>query len=270
MEATDRPLFPLPPLPRKYFLTMNRYSRSSKKKHEDEDDDDEQTPSSPPLSIAEQQLLVLVPLGRPPRTEEEKHEVFVHLIRLKENRRTNKECAETLGISERTVVNYLSDPYYGELVQMLQQDAKQRGHLLISDVIDEAVGKLYGLMHSAKSEFVQYKSAEYLLKMAGYEVPQEQRERDNQADVIEFLSKLGTQGKKPQVQVNVQINNQPSSSQTAQNATENVIEASIDESMTIHPSLLTQGHEHAENEELAQYLRPMLPGGKIPKEDEDA
>ena len=247
---------------------MNRYSRSSKKKHEEEDDD-EQASLTPPLSIAEQQLLALVPLGRPPRTDEEKHEVFIHLIRLKENRRTNKECAEVLGISERTVVNYLADPYYGELVQTLQQDAKQRGHLLISDVIDEAVGKLYGLMHSAKSEFVQYKSAEYLLKMAGYEVPQEQRERDNQADVIEFLSKLGTQGKKPQVQVNVQINNQPSSSNMAQNATETVVEASLDKSMTVHPPLLTQSHEHAENAELAQYLRPMLPGGKIPKVEEE-
>jgi hypothetical protein len=214
----------------------NRYARQPHPRSDDDDEEDLPVPSVQPL-IAERHLVSLKPLGRPYKSDEEKLEVFTQLVRLKENRKTNKECADLLSVSERTIVNYLADPFYTDVQTTLIAEAKVRGHLQISDVIDAAVNKLYGLMDTARSEFVQYKSAEYLLKMAGYENMVEERARDNQADVIEFLSKL-QQGKHPKVQVNVQIN-QSSSGETFVDA---------------NPSLA---------DELAQYQVPMLPGGKL-------
>lgn len=256
--------------------TMDRYSRKPKpkKKYRDDYNDDDQQDDAgdadehAPLQIAERHLVDLRSLGRPYRTDEEKQEVFIHLIRLKENRKTTAECADLLGLSPRTVANYIADPYYTELQMTLQQDAKQRGHLLISDVIDDAIYKLYGLMGSAKSEFVQYKSAEYLLKMAGYEIPQEARERDNQAEVIEFLAKLDA--RKPRVQVNVQIHgNGATTTETNIHGAENVVEASVIDATTDSTHYLPQNASSVPDDELAQYMRPMLPGGKMPKDEEE-
>jgi hypothetical protein len=252
---------------------MNRYARKPKKRRDEEDDEEQGQQDLVGVSvvpaIASQHLVNIKPLGRPYKTDEEKHEVFLQLIRLKENRKTNKECAETLGVSERSITNYLADPYYGELVQNIQQDAKERGHLLISDVIDDAIQKLYGLMQTAKSEFVQYKSAEYILKVAGYEIPREQMERDNQADVIAFLSKLDER-QKPRVQVNVQINQQTPDANIAINASESENRASMVESVPTNAFLPEKASSVSLNPELARYMRPMLPGGKLPSDDEDS
>lgn len=216
----------------------NRYARQPH--HHDDDDDEELTLTQPVPTIASRHVTSHTSLGRPYKSDDEKLDQYTHLVRLKENRKTNKECADELGVSERTIANYLSDPYYEDVKTTLIAEAKARGHLQIADVIDDAVNKLHSLMHTARSEFVQYKSAEYLLKLAGYENMQEERERDNQADVIEFLSKL-QKGKQPTTQINIQVNQ----------TTPTVVDA----------LLLPQ---YVEEEEAFDYSRPMLPGGKIP------
>jgi hypothetical protein len=222
----------------------NRYARAP---HQHDDDDEEElTLTQPVPTIASRHLTAHTSLGRPYKTDEEKLEQYTHLVRLKENRKTNQECADELGVSTRSIVNYLSDPYYEDVKTTLIAEAKARGHLQIADVIDDAVNKLHTLMQTARSEFVQYKSAEYLLKMAGYENMQEERERDNQADVIEFLSKL--QGTKSKVQINVQVN------QAGATASETIVDA-----VPFVPVL---------PDELTQYQMPMLPGGKLPTRED--
>ena len=229
---------------------MNRYARPAKKKgysSQDDDDEEEQSSSITPdvAPIGSHHLMSITPLGRPPKGEEEKRTVFLDLLRLKENRKTNKECADTLGVSERTIANYLIDPLYQELYQTVIADATQQGRLLISDVIPEAVNKLYGLMQTARSEFVQYKSAEYLLKISGFEQEQQVAERDNQSEVIAFLNKLKDRPSK--VQVNVHV--------TQDRSGEQVVDADV---------IDAPAFPVASEDDLAQYSVPMLPGGKIP------
>jgi hypothetical protein len=234
----------------------NRYARPPKN-----DDDDEEI-SEQPLLIAQRHLVNMQPLGRAYITEDEKLAVYSMLARLKENRKTNAECADILSVSPRTITNYLADPYYGEVEQMLIHEAKRRGHLQISDVIDDAINKLNTLMTTARSEFVQYKSAEYLLKISGYENEVAERERDNQADVIKFLSDL-EKSKKNRVQVNIQVNqSQP---------IETTVDAQVDATalQLSAPLILNSREIEDEDDELAQYLRPMLPGGKLPKVEEE-
>jgi hypothetical protein len=222
----------------------NRYARAP---HQHDDDDEEElTLTQPVPTIASRHLTAHTSLGRPYKTDEEKLEQYTHLVSLKENRKTNQECADELGVSTRTIVNYLSDPYYEDVKTTLIAEAKARGHLQIADVIDDAVNKLHTLMSTARSEFVQYKSAEYLLKMAGYENMVEERERDNQADVIEFLAEL--QKRQSNMQINVQVN------QAGATASETIVDA-----VPFVPVL---------PDELAQYQVPMLPGGKLPARED--
>lgn len=222
----------------------NRYARQPHP--HDDDDEEELTLTQPVPTIASRHLSTHTSLGRPYKTDDEKREQYTHLVRLKENRKTNQECADELGVSTRSIVNYLADPFYEDVKTTLITEAKSRGHLQIADVIDDAVNKLHTLMSTARSEFVQYKSAEYLLKLAGYENMVEERERDNQADVIEFLSKL--QGKQSKVQINVQVN------QAGVTASETIVDA-----VPFVPVL---------PDELVQYQTPMLPGGKLPARED--
>jgi hypothetical protein len=229
---------------------VNRYARPAKKGYSPRDDDDEEEQSSSitpdVVPIGSHHLMSITPLGRPPRGEEEKRAVFLDLLRLKENRKTNRECADTLGVSERTVANYLIDPLYQELYQTIIADATQQGRLLISDVIPAAINKHYTLMMTARSEFVQYKCAEYLLKISGFEQEQQVVERDNQGEVIAFLNKLKDRPSK--VQVNVTVNQQGQSGGQV-----------IDADVVDVPAFPV-----ASEDDLSQYSVPMLPGGKIP------
>jgi hypothetical protein len=238
----------------------NRYARPPKS--HDEDNDFEEALNESPERIAERHLVAMPTLGRPYETDEEKADVYALLARLKENRKTNQECADILCVSKRTVANYLIDPYYAEVEASLIHEAKRRGHLQISDVIDDSVNKLYSLMNTARSEFVQYKSAEYLLKISGYENEVQERERDNQADVIKFLSGLDRRKGVP-VQVNVTVNQSPSSEPSESPHIDSTL-VSSSSSILGERSIMEVG----EDEELAQYLRPMLPGGKLPKDEE--
>lgn len=187
------------------------------------------------------------PLGRSPRDEEEKRQVYEDLVRLKERRLTNRECGVALGYSERTIANYLTDPYYQEVQNDLIGQAKQRGHMLISEVIGPAIEKLYELMNTANSPFVQYKAAEKLLDVAGYNMPREEQRADSRAGLSSFLEELQRR-RGNSVQVNVQVNTHPSSG-----SSESVVEA-----------LPVQAESLTIPAELERYYLPVQPGGKLP------
>jgi hypothetical protein len=78
-----------------------------------------------------------------PHTEEEKRATYLALARLRAQRKTREECAEALGVSVRSVARYLADPLYEEVRSDIMAESKQRGHLLISEMIDDALEKLY-------------------------------------------------------------------------------------------------------------------------------
>src|SRR5467141_156875 len=70
----------------------------------------------------------------PPKTEEEKTVFFANLIRLREEGLTIEKCAIEMGVCERSIRNYLAEPLYKELQEQMIADAKNMGHLMISEV----------------------------------------------------------------------------------------------------------------------------------------
>ena len=183
----------------------------------------------------------VVSLGRPPKDDQDKRVVFEQLIRLKEQRYTHSQCAEMLKCSERTIANYIADPLYKEVQGELVADAKQRGHLRIAEIIDEAVDTLYTMMKSGKSEFVRYKAAEKLLDVAGFNLPREEAHLDSREGLSRFLAEV--EARRSQTTVNIQI----VSTQEGQ-----VVDADEAPATRSVPP------------ELAPYYQQVLPGGKLP------
>ncbi len=185
-----------------------------------------------------------------PRTEEEKRATYLALARLKAQRFTREECAAALGVSVSSVARYLADPLYEEVRNDLIAESKSRGHLLISETTYDAIETLYTLMHTAKSEFVQYKAAEKLLDIAGYNVPREEQQRDNREGLqrfMEILRERNARQQQPQVTVNI---HQPHSAEAAADNQETMIEATTS----------------APDPALPPYSSQVLPGGKLPND----
>lgn len=153
--------------------------------------DDESAPSGiSRLTETINSRMLTIPQG-PPRTEEDKQNFFLNLVRLREQRFTIDECAEKMGVSPSSIKNYMSEPLYKETQEIIIAESKQIGHQLISEVIPQAIGKMVELMHDTKvSPFVQFKAAETLLTFAGYSEPRETAQSDSRADVAKFLREV--------------------------------------------------------------------------------
>ncbi len=145
--------------------------RGPRRSHDDDDTCSPREQAREVVSLAKSVNEHLVILQGSPHTEEEKRATYLALARLKAQRKTREECALALGVSVRSVARYFADPLYEEVRNDLIAESKSRGHLLISETIYDAIETLFRLMHTAKSEFVQYKAAEKLLDIAGYNVP---------------------------------------------------------------------------------------------------
>ncbi len=202
-------------------------------------------------------------LGRPPQSDEEKRQVLQTLVYLKAARKTHQECASALDVSERTISTYLADPLYKELQDDLQAVAKQQGHVTIAVMIEDALDKMFELMHSAKSEFVSYKAAEKLLDVAGYNLPREEQHRDNQRDLDEFMGKLAAMKGANQTQVNVTIT-------TEKRGEESQVEVIEGETVTQQDQIPTEVAadpalpQRSIPPELARYYETVQPGGRLP------
>src|SRR2546430_5098127 len=104
---------------------------------------------------------------------------------------TTREIAEKLGVSERTVANYMAEPIFRETQDMMISESKQMGHVLISELIADAVDVLYELMSDRKvSPFVRYKAATELLDKAGYGIERDEVKTDSRTGVAEFLREV--------------------------------------------------------------------------------
>jgi hypothetical protein len=234
-------------------------SRAKKKPAEDEERED--VPEYTSLNeIVSTRLLPAV--SGPPRSEEEKRNFFTNLVRLKSQRMTHAQCAELLAVSERSIATYINDPLYKEIQADLITDAKDRGHVLISEVIDDAIGTIYSLMQVSKSDFVRFKAAEKILTVAGYDIPRDEVQSDSREGVIKFLEKVAAR-QNQQPQVNISITTDPPNHHASQ-----IIDAEVVEHHDTTSNMsLTRGPGARGDSlpaELQQYYEPVLPGGKLP------
>jgi len=185
--------------------------------------------------------MIPIPKG-PPRDEESKQQFFVNLVRLREERFTIPECALELGVSERTISSYMQEPLYKETQEMMVSEAKQVGHLLISEVIPMAVEGLVELASNASiSPFVRYKCYAELLNYAGFNEPKESAHIDSRTEVTHFLKEV--EQKRRNTTVNIQ------------NLNINSGEEKKGEESTVVESVPP---------ELAAYSIPVEAGGKLP------
>lgn len=180
-----------------------------------------------------------------PRTEEDKQIFLVNLVRLREQRLTKAECAERLGVSERTIANYMAEPAYREAQELLISEAKQSGHVILSELISEAIGTLYELMSDkAVSPFVRYKAATELLDKAGYNIPRDEQQADSRAGVAEFLKQVEEKKKQQNIYIqNLNINGEQKEGGSA------LVVDSIPEDTPVH---------------LLPYYSIVKPGGGLP------
>jgi transcriptional regulator with XRE-family HTH domain len=163
------------------------------------------TPSELPVKSVLNQLIDsrLMPLPQGvPQTEEAKQIFIINLVRLREQRLTKPECAAKLGVSESTISRYINEPAFRETQETMIGDAKEMGHVLISELIADAVGVLYELMSDQQvSPFVRYKAATELLDKAGYGEPRDEAQADSRAGVVEFLKDVEEKKKQQNIYI---------------------------------------------------------------------
>lgn len=229
------------------------------KAHYDDEDDDSTPLDQKPIKTLSTLIMSRVDLsgaqGAAYNDEDKKRAVITQLVRLKEERKTDRECASLLSISESCVYNYKVDPMYREIQSDLITDAKERGHVRIAEVIDDAVDVLYALMtREAKSDFVRMKSAEALLTFAGFAIPRDQQQSDSKAELNRFMAEIDARQNKSQVNVTVYNTSQqgehPAGSVIVESDGVRVPEGSI---MNDIP------------DDLRKYYQPLLDGGKLPE-----
>ena len=238
-----------------------------KKRYRDEDDDgdneiDEEIEDrkkkmrKPRVSLSSKLLATVEPFppGFLPRSDDEKREVYLRIIRLRSIGKTYQQCADTLGLAEKTIRNYTKEPLYEELETALQADARQQGYHLISEMILDSYETLYELMRYSASDFVRYKAAAEILMHGGFGVPRDEAQTNNREEATKFLDEVRKREKQPGIAVNVQINmEQPQGGMP----TNSVVEGS---------TALALG-EHVQDplvQESVPAYAPVLPGGKIP------
>jgi predicted transcriptional regulator len=187
-----------------------------------------------------------IPKG-PPKSEEDKIVFFANLVRLREEGLTIDRCALELGVSKASISNYMAEPLYKETQEQMISEAKQTGHLLISEVVPMAVEGLVDLANdNLVSPFVRFKCFETLLTFAGFSEPRETAKADSRTEVAKFLRDVDE--KKRQNVYN--INNV------------NIVQAEGKEDGGIVESVpaLPEGVP----QEMARYYEFVEPGGKLP------
>lgn len=210
-------------------------------------------------------------LGRPPRSEEEKRQCFQQLALLRSARYTYEQCAEQLGVAKSTISLWLSDPLYKETCETIQQNSRYQGFVSVGTVVQDAIATMYSLMQTDPSGFVRYKSAEYLLKIAGMEIPPQQAVVDDKSAVNTFLDQVRARAlDESRMQVNVNINvTQP---EGERDILEPVVDALPSQEITVGTtkiSSLLPGDDYRtllgqQQSMLSEYSEPLLPGGKLP------
>lgn len=207
------------------------------------------------------------PLGRLPRNEDEKRLVFRELALLKSARMTHEECAAKLGASRSTIAEWLNDPLYREIQQDLTQSARSAGFVSAGELVQDALATIYHLMQHDPSGFVRYKSAEYLLKIAGMELPPSESQSDDSREIAHLLETIrlragNQQVAAPQINVDIRVSGESREAQ--------VVDADPQEmgsgflSPTERARLIAQ-----QQAMLDEYDVPMLPGGKIPTPEQE-
>jgi hypothetical protein len=187
-----------------------------------------------------------IPKG-PPKSEEDKIVFFANLVRLREEGLTIEKCALELDVSPSSIKNYMAEPLYKETQEQMIAEAKQTGHLLISEVVPMAVEGLVDLANdNLVSPFVRFKCFETLLTFAGFGEPREEAKADSRADVAKFLKDVDD--KKKQNVYNINNVNIVQS--------EGKEDGSIVESIPALPEGIPP--------EMARFYEPVEPGGKLP------
>lgn len=225
---------------------MARHYSESRKKAKSNSGNQNPIPENSNLSHVIAGKLLPIAAG-PPRTEEDKHDFFVNLVRLHCGQRlTAVECANRMGVSERSIRSYMAEPLYKEIQEQLIADSKQSGHLMISEVIPSSIDGLFSIAQDTNvSPFVRYKCYAELLNYAGYNEPQEESRTDSRSTVSQFMKEVEAKRQQQQPVYNIQ-------------------------NLNITPDLTDKGKvvdSIPENipPELHQYYSQVLPGGKLPE-----
>ncbi len=209
-------------------------------------------------------------LGRPPKSETEKRECFRTLAMLQNARLTYDECAAKMGVSRSTIHNWLVDPLYQTVQYELAQETRAAGFVSVGALVQDAIATLAQLMRDAKSEFVRYKAAEQVTKLAGMEEPQQLQLADDSREVASILEAIRLRHSQG---VQVTVNVASASTSPAPEPSATVVESNLALPMATEEeasenslfSLIEQQQLLEQQRQMAEeYNQPMMPGGRLP------
>lgn len=257
-------------------------ARKKRQRFPDDDDDEQQQeerrPRKPRVSLANKLLATVEPFppGFLPRTDEERREVYLRIIRLRSIGKTYQQVADTLGLAEKTIRNYSKEPMYQELEGVLEADARQQGYHLISEMIFDSYETLYELMRYSSSDFVRYKCAAEILLHGGFGMPREEAQKNNRDEATKFVEEVRRRNQQQQqqapVQVNVQINQVHAGGGETTTMAPHTVEGrsstamdSTDPSSLVLPAALDDDPLLLPGAASPMQYEPVLPGGKLPE-----
>lgn len=227
------------------------------------------------LTLARELLEQATPkqTGRPPKTDQEKRETYQALALLRNARMTYEECAQRLGVSVSSVRNYIADPFFQEVQADMAQQSRAAGFVSVGALVQDAIATMIELMRDAKSEFVRYKAAEQITRLAGMEEPQQALQRDDTRDVGRVLEAirlraLAEQTSAPQpaqVQVTINMADPATVEQVVESVSSFSSSATTEEDGEDLYSLIERRQLREQQHRMrAEYEEPLLPGGHLP------
>lgn len=128
-------------------------------------------------------------------------ETYEKLVRLKLlDKLDNKACANILGVTERTVYNYLASDEYKALVEERRAEWREDALSTMSEMTQTALETLKDVMENKNAAaMARVQAAVKILEFAGVQVKQEQTQQKDDRDELDRLTRLLAQ--RPQVNI---------------------------------------------------------------------
>jgi hypothetical protein len=123
--------------------------------------------------------------------EERTLEMFERLARYRQlDRKTIVECAILLGVSERSVSNYLADERYQQMVEKMRTNWREEGITAMGNMVSTALNTLLDVMQNDKSGHARFEASAKVLELFGVQVLPEQRDTQDDSAELDRIARL--------------------------------------------------------------------------------
>lgn len=116
---------------------------------------------------------------------------YQELARLRQVERSSiAECAAALGVSERTINNYLASEEYKAFVETYRADVRESAMTQVASYVQEALEVLRDLMRNDKSGHVRFEAAKELKDTFGLSYLEKDMEQTDDREELDRLTRI--------------------------------------------------------------------------------